>query len=434
MENHFFKAYLDTLLSQIREKRARELVRNEIKAHLDDQKAAYMADGMSEPQAAQAAVSDMGDPIETGAALDRIHRPKPAWGMLAVIAVLCAFGIFLQYLISVNGQAPKAEGLPIFQKHFMCAVTGFALLCAVYLLDYTRIAVYSGWLCRLMLLFVLLLESNMIPPVPSAPLTEFLLYLYVPLYGALLYTYRNAKKPFWPMMVIYTILPLLLAQKSGKTILLLNLTAIFLFLIATAAIKGWFGLSKKKIRLAVAGVLALAAGIPIFSAFWLRAYQSARFYAWLHPETEPFGPGYIGSQIRAIVNGSKLIGSYTAQPIAEILPELSADFSFTFLIGSCGILAASALVLLILLFGIRMLHISLHQKNQLGLIMGLGCSLVFGIQSAESILVNLSLLPSTSAYFPLISYSQGGMLQTCILLGILLSIYRYQDVVSEPTV
>jgi len=101
-------------------------------------------------------------------------------------------------------------------------------------------------------------------------------------------------------------------------------------------------------------------------------------------------------------------------------------------IGYFGILAAAALVLLILMFGIRLLRISICQSNQLGMIMGLGCSLLFFIQSIEYILVNLALLPSASLYLPLVSYSGSAIIQTCVMIGILLSIYRYQDVASEP--
>ena len=91
--------YIETLLSQIREKRARERVRREVESHLEDQKACYLSDGMTQEEASRKAVADMGSPEEAGAALDRIHRPKSAWGMLAIIAALCAAGVLLQYTI-----------------------------------------------------------------------------------------------------------------------------------------------------------------------------------------------------------------------------------------------------------------------------------------------------------------------------------------------
>ena len=86
--------YMETLLAQIREKRARESIRREVEGHISDQKAAYLAQGMSGDQAEKQAILDMGDPVETGAELDQLHRPKPAWGMLALAAVLCAAGLF----------------------------------------------------------------------------------------------------------------------------------------------------------------------------------------------------------------------------------------------------------------------------------------------------------------------------------------------------
>ena len=82
------KEYLETLLAQIQEKRARASVLQEVESHIDDQKQAYLSEGMLEELAEEKAVADMGDPIETGIALNQIHRPKPAWGMLAAIAGL----------------------------------------------------------------------------------------------------------------------------------------------------------------------------------------------------------------------------------------------------------------------------------------------------------------------------------------------------------
>ena len=114
------------------------------------------------------------------------------------------------------------------------------------------------------------------------------------------------------------------------------------------------------------------------------------------------------------------------------LPDCPSDYILTYIIGNFGVFAAAALVILIAMLAAKLLHISIHQKNQLGMIMGLGCSLVFSLQAAEYILVNLSLLPAAGLYFPLISFGGSGMVQICILLGILLSIYRYENVVSEP--
>ena len=74
------------------------------------------------------------------------------------------------------------------------------------------------------------------------------------------------------------------------------------------------------------------------------------------------------------------------------------------------------------------LKVSLKQKNQLGMIMGCGCSVVLFAQLLFYILINTGVLPAGSVYCPFITYGGYGMLVTYVLLGLLLSIYRYQDV------
>ena len=197
------KKYMEILLAQIREKRARECIRQEMEAHISDQKANYMADGFSEEQAEAKAVSDMGDPVETGSTLDQLHRPKPAWGTLAMIAVLCAAGVILQYA-AYKDHPSSTMGSYFFENQCLYAVFGFFILCGIYLIDYTRIAQYSRLFCIGILLLLLLAGSNFFPffgmnysqnfvhlsMFSLCIATDFFFYLYLPLYGAVLYSYR----------------------------------------------------------------------------------------------------------------------------------------------------------------------------------------------------------------------------------------------------
>lgn len=434
------KKYIETLLAQIREKRAKERIREEITEHIEDQKAAYLSEGMSEAVAEEKAVAEMGDPVEVGTALDLIHKPKPAWGMLAAIAALCAAGILLQYALDRHAQSSYGlTGNERFVSQCLYIVLGFFIMCAIYLMDYTRIAAYSRWMCVGILLLLFLATGNAYQrhfgiSYLSNPLKSFavsmdlLFYLYVPLCGAVMYSYRNCRKSELWKVFLYLSMPLALALRAGSFSMMLNLSAVLSVMLAVTISKGWYGISHR-LRFfctAAAGLLVLwLTGHPR-----LRSYQSARITAWLHRDPVE-GSGYVDGIVRSILKGSQLVGQNTAQPIAGSLPEFSTDYMLTSLIGYYGILAAALLVLFVGMFCIRLLHISICQKNQLGMIMGLGCSLVFTIQSAEYILVNLNLLPAANVYFPLVSYGGSGMLHTCILLGILLSIYRYEDVVPQ---
>ena len=90
--------YLKKVLEQIRCKKAQGEIREELRAHIEDQKEANLAAGMSVEEAERKAVADMGDPVETGMELDRIHRPRMDWKLVAVIVVLSLAGLFLQWM------------------------------------------------------------------------------------------------------------------------------------------------------------------------------------------------------------------------------------------------------------------------------------------------------------------------------------------------
>lgn len=490
------KKYMETLLAQIRERHAKERIRQEVKSHIDDQKAEYISQGLDENEAEEKAVADMGDPIETGTALDMIHKPRPAWGMLAVIAILCAAGVIIQYLLNAEGQTHTSPDL--FLRQCFYAILGFFVLCIVYLTDYTRIAKFSRGICIGILLFlfiILLFNNGYSGNINSRRIylagmylsLEPLLYLYIPAYGAVLYSYRNSGKRPLIKALLYLIPPILLAVWIGHLSLLLNLALILSAMFFTAAAKGWFktpdtkhsGFSASEHSSRVSGthvsdhgsgchtsdnslgthapnhsmparcfarhnsklrsfaVLGIIIGLIVYCIFAIirvfhTPFQTARIEAWLNPNNDPSGNGYVGGLIHDILRSSRLIGENKNLSIPSYLPNFSTDFMVTSIIGSFGILLAAALTLLIIMLGIRLIHISIRQPNQLGMIMGLGCSMHFFIQSIEYILVNLGLLPTASLYLPLVSYGGGSMIQTCIFLGILLSIYRYQDVLPEP--
>jgi len=88
------KYWLDTAVGRIRFKADREAVRRELEGHLLDRQERYLARGMTETEAAGAAIGDMGDPAEIAEELGRIH--SPLWGRLwrlsqwaLVIAAAC---------------------------------------------------------------------------------------------------------------------------------------------------------------------------------------------------------------------------------------------------------------------------------------------------------------------------------------------------------
>ena len=185
--------YLSALVSQIRCKKARSLVAEELAAHIQDQKEALMEAGMDEEAALAESVRQMGDPLEVGMEMDRIHRPRLDLRLLALIAVLSLAGLFLQY--QIGGLAESAGFADGFARHCLGTGLGLAVMAAVYFLDYTLVERYA--LPLWLLLSGWLIASGFLSPHVngSRAYTQISLYMYVPVFAGLLCRARRRASP-----------------------------------------------------------------------------------------------------------------------------------------------------------------------------------------------------------------------------------------------
>ena len=87
--------FITILLEQIRCKRARDGIAKEIMDHIEDAAQALERQGMTHEKALAAAVEGMGDPVEIGVELDRIHRPRMDWRTFILIAALSLGGLLV---------------------------------------------------------------------------------------------------------------------------------------------------------------------------------------------------------------------------------------------------------------------------------------------------------------------------------------------------
>ena len=180
-------AYLETVATQIRWKRARPMVTLELAQHLEDQRDALAAEGYE--NAEELAVQEMGDPVAVGAELDRIHRPKPQWGLLALTVLLALAGVMLRIGLTANWAAYSLAVDP--SKTILAFVFGCGALLFGYFVDAAFLgrhgnAIYWGTL--LVSITVLLLSQRI------SGLFYYLRYVelcFPVIYGFWLYTCRK---------------------------------------------------------------------------------------------------------------------------------------------------------------------------------------------------------------------------------------------------
>ena len=121
------------------------------------------------------------------------------------------------------------------------------------------------------------------------------------------------------------------------------------------------------------------------------------------------------------------IGAMDQQAGAK-LPDLNADYIFTYLWSEYGILAGILLccllgILLVLVFGA-----ALHQKNELGFMMGCGCGNGFPDTDRTEYYDQSRTVSRLATSLPFLSAGGGNILLSYTLMGIVLSIYRYKNI------
>ena len=411
--------YLKLLLEQIRCTKARPYIKQELQDHMEDQIAENMKAGMDHEQAEKEAVRDMGDPVETGISLDSIHRPQAAWKLLGMIILISIAGVLIHAGISGKASENAVAGSDRYVFHVMI---GLAVMMILYLLDYTVLAKFSKIIAAVLLSVCLLviLEGGQVngarifislPGGRRGMDVQKLMLFYVPIYGAILWLIA-------PVILVYS-LP---ALRTACVMLVTMLT-----MLTIAIKKDWFTVRKKR---TICGIWAvfLTAPIAAFLGMYLRnrlaEYQIARIQAMFSSGSET---DYLTKMLHSLWRQNKLIGK-SKSDVTGILPAFNADYILTYLSFVYGIIAAILLccVLAVLIFAV--FNTALRQKNQLGMMMGCGCGIVFLISFLINVLENLGVFPQSITFLPFFSAGGSCIIVSYGLMGIVLSTYRYKNI------
>lgn len=403
------KEYLEILAEQIRYKKALPMIEKELEDHMEDQKKDFLASGMTEKEAEAAAVMEMGDPVAVGVDMDRIHRPKMAWGLILLTGALYLAGMIFRYLLY------DRSGLGIYiANSWVYYVLAFVVMIGVCYVDYSRIGEKARELT--VGLFLILMAGIWFGgTVVNGSFgwisvggmmilnVRVLVYLFLPLYGAILYRYRGQgyeviwKAAAWMLPAVVVVF----YANSLMLALLLCVFSMVIFLLLYAGMVWKFG----------------------------AVYQKERLKMLLPPYGEEISA--VMEPLRSAAANSHMVGSST-QAMKGLEMYGDRDFLFTYILSFCGILTAVLFISLIAVLLFYLLKHTLRQRNQAGRIMGLGCTVVLVGRLVIYLLGNLGLQPYGDGYCPFLSTGGSSAVVTGILLGLLFSIYRYQNIAKEP--
>ena len=436
-----FAQFARTAAEQLRWKKARPLVEDELLTHLCDQRDTLMAQGMDETIATAESLRLTGDPYEIGTALDRVHRPKTPTALFVLAAVIALSGLAFTALVSFG------DGGIFLTRQCAALLLGTAAMLAAYFLDFTLLGRFA---LPLALVFHAALVPLSLLPVGGFSLfhtyvsTRLLLRglpLLLPLmFALLLYALREWRG--WGVFAAFVCLAVQL-RFCAAIPSLTDLCFLFLCdgaLLIFCARSGWFGLGRKpEMLLPILPCAACIVSGLALGALWF----SRQLALVLDPYAQIEGRGYRIAMLRELLQNARLIGqggagTYSGPHLARYGCDGIAslqDHAMTLLVHRCGWLALIALAALLSALLIVAFRRCRRQESMLARLVSYSVLLSFGAQTVAYLLCDLTLIPlAGGTAFPLFTFGVRTLLLNMIQLGFLLPTLRTGSGVRDQDV
>jgi cell division protein FtsW len=165
------------------------------------------------------------------------------------------------------------------------------------------------------------------------------------------------------------------------------------------------------------------------------SYRRQRLMAFLAPWKDASDTGFQITQSFLAFGSGGLFGVGLGEGKQKLffLPEAHTDFVLALVGEELGLVGTGVIILLFALFVVRGFQISARARMPFGRYLGMGITLLIGIQALINACVVTGLLPTKGLTLPFVSYG-GSSLVTCMVgVGILLNISRDRQAGREET-
>jgi cell division protein FtsW len=223
---------------------------------------------------------------------------------------------------------------------------------------------------------------------------------------------ESTKRPEMPatsMALLMMLVSLLVMEPDfGQTMLILMVWGALFFIAGMRMI--W-----------VAG-LAGAAGAGLFGAYLLVPHVAGRIKRFMNPAS---GDTFqVDTAMEAFWNGG-WFGLGPGEGIAKrSLPDSHTDFVFAVAAEEFGIILCLALVALFAFVVIRTLSRAYATEDMFSRFAASGLAILFGVQAAINMAVNLQLIPAKGMTLPFISYGGSSIISLAYGVGMMLALTR----------
>ncbi len=170
--------------------------------------------------------------------------------------------------------------------------------------------------------------------------------------------------------------------------------------------------------------LAGAAGIGLTAAYYTVPHVARRIQRFLDPASgDTFN---IDIATESFMRGGWFGRGPGEGTVKRLLPESHTDFVFSVAAEEFGVVLCLALAALYAFIVLRALVRAMRNDDAFTRFAAAGLAILFGLQSAINMAVNLHLIPAKGMTLPFISYGGSSMLSLAYAMGMLLALTREQ--------
>jgi rod shape determining protein RodA len=415
--NNRWNHFLSEVTNHIRSKEAKKFVASELEYHLNEVKKEWVGKGLSEREAEEKSVSQMGNPSKLGHELNKLHKPRIDWWLIGLLAITMA----LSFLPLITLGDELSDGYLVMKAIHI--LLGVMIAAAMMFIDYRKLE-NKGWVFYsigvLFLVLLLTIPNAIINGVPYFMIGPFQMeshYALPFLFLGWASFFYNPKIKLWQHFLLFA-LPLLLLMAVP------NLAVSFIYIAMVFVMMWWSTISRKTATLITITSIMGVAAFTTFAWFTVKEYQLARILGFLNPEKYPDSWGYMYLQLKERLSSAGWFGSAVK---TEALPFEHTDYAFVNLTYHYGYSFAIGLFVILSLFAARIIMISTHINYRFGNLLLVGGVTLFLVQLIYNVGMMIGLFPLTSMSLPFISYGFIPMILNAFIIGIVLSVYRRKD-------
>ncbi len=439
--NKKITTFLDDVCIHIKCKAVHKDIRDELTNHICELKEEYANRAMDEEKALEMAISAMGNCDELGNRLNKQHKPKTEWSIIVLTAIIAAIGGIIMYVSSKFSSFQAVS----FERYLLYAVIGFGVLAGIYFFDYTKLKklAFPLYIITLMLLLFTLYTGadfngrSFLTIGGISIASDYVPIMFLAAIAGFMEKGRGKGGIAFAGILALSFISLIPVLALPNLPVAFVLIICYAVLIISSVIRNHFG-GYRRLQLAALGGIGFVAISIIAFGIIAEPYRFHRISTFItRGQSDPYGEGWQQVMADKWFAASALLGksaeTVNGCSIDMDMPGLTSNYILLNVIATLGWVVGLALVLAIAVFIGRLFITTRKLKNTYGFYLSLGACTILSAQFIFSVLMNFSLLPLTDINMPFVSYGGVGYIANMALVGIILSVWRRNNLISSSS-